>query len=103
MFFRSVFIYLVGVCWAVSAQGMWRQECAKLWSNPRDFFIFKESKAYCKAVRDNGLNMSYQWRDLKRFVKTPTGKVFLTYELAATAVQGYGVYKAYQYAKPDGK
>lgn len=100
---RFVLIVVLGFCSAVSTQGVWRQECAKLWNNPRDFFMYKESKAYCKAVRENGLNMSLQWRDFKGFVKTPTGKVFIAYELAATAVQGYLGYKAYQYAAPDNK
>lgn len=97
MVFRFVFMYVLSFCWAVSAQDGWCNQSAKLWSNPRDFFIYKESKAYCNSVRENG----FQWQNFKTFAKTPTGQLFLAYQVVSTVVQGYGLYKAYQYAKPD--
>lgn len=96
-------IALITSASAMFARDSFKEEFAKLRSNPKDFFLYKESADYWKQVKANGWDRSAQWKDLKVFAKTPTGKTIIAYKLVGLGFKGYLGYKAYQLAKPAEK
>lgn len=98
-----LFIVLVTCASGMFAQESFQEKFAKLRSNPKDFFMYKEGAEYWRQVKANGWDRSAQWRDFKTFAKTPTGKTIIVYKLVSLGVKGYLGYKAYQLAQPAEK